>query len=292
VAERNAPTLEAAFIGYLEDADPASREPVVLEAVSPEEAATPEDKKSHGSTGKYFSFQRFSCCCWREYLELIRDPIRATLAIFGAILLMLVMGFGISMDVEDLKFAVLDRDGSGLSQSYILNVSGSRYFIIQSPIRDHEDLEARLKSGDLSLAIEIPPNFGKDLEAGKNPEVAFFVDAAMPSRAETVNGYITSLHQQWLEQQVRERHLGKNSSSRFAVQTRYRYNPDVLSLPAMVPAVFWPQLSVLARNGSTISVLIPTRTIKSCSGPLRSRAFREVVLSTWKTVLPELPMIC
>ena len=236
VAERQAPTLEAAFIGYLEDADPASKEPVVLEAVSPEESARPGNTNTK-LTGKYFSFQRFACCCWREYLELIRDPIRATLAIFGAILLMLVMGFGISMDVEDLKFAVLDRDGSGLSQNYILNVSGSRYFIIQSPIRDYEDLEARLKSGELSLAIEIPPGFGKDLEAGKNPEVAFFVDAAMPSRAETVNGYISSLHQQWLDQQAREKHIGQESSSRCSIQTRYRYNPDVLSLPAMVPAV-------------------------------------------------------
>ena len=168
----------------------------------------------------------------------MRDPIRATLAIFGALLLMLVMGFGISMDVEDLTFAVLDRDGTGLSTNYVQNISGSRYFIEKEPIRDYDDLEKRMRNGELSLAIEIPPGFAKDVEAGRSPEVAVWIDGAMPSRAETINGYVNSLHNQWLKERAREHTpAAKNSSSDIAVETRYRYNPDVKSLPAMVPAV-------------------------------------------------------
>ncbi|MBE6366775.1 MAG: ABC transporter ATP-binding protein/permease [Lentisphaerae bacterium] len=242
VAERQAPTLEAAFIGYLEDADPASREKVVLEAVESSGSEKSSHKKWYqklfaNNSQSHFSLQRLLCCCWRENMELMRDPIRATLAIFGALLLMLVMGFGISMDVEDLTFAVLDRDGSGLSRNYALNIAGSRYFIEQPPLRDYDDLERRLRSGDLSVAIEIPPNFGQDLERGKTPEVAFWIDGAMPSRAETVNGYVSSLHRQWLEERQREHGTGVQSANAVAVETRYRYNPDVLSLPAMVPAV-------------------------------------------------------
>ena len=86
--------------------------------------------------------------------------------------------------------------------------------------------------------MEIPPNFGKNLQAGKNPQIAFFIDGAMPSRAETVNGYVKSLHNQWLEEQAREHSAAANETlSLCNVETRYRYNPDVLSLPAMVPAV-------------------------------------------------------
>ncbi|MBR2720343.1 MAG: ribosome-associated ATPase/putative transporter RbbA [Lentisphaeria bacterium] len=244
VAERKAPTLEAAFIGYLEDADPASKEKITLEPVSAEDTSEEEKKKGlftriAESNNRNFSIQRLFCCCWREYLELMRDPIRATLAIFGALLLMLVMGFGISMDVEDLSFAVLDRDGSALSTNYALNIAGSRYFIEKPPIKDYDDLEKRLRSGELSLAIEIPPEFGKDVDAGRSPEVAFWIDGAMPSRAETVNGYVKSLHNQWLKERNEEHsHLKNQGKVKSAtVETRYRYNPDVKSLPAMVPAV-------------------------------------------------------
>ena len=73
-------------------------------------------------------------CSWRETLELTRDPIRLTLAIFGALLLMLVMGYGINLDVENLSFAVLDNDGSQLSMDYVLNISGSRYFSEKPPV--------------------------------------------------------------------------------------------------------------------------------------------------------------
>ncbi len=244
VKERNMSTLEAAFIDYLEEADPASGEKITLEKSSTENTPEyPAKRKSLWrrfieSNNCNFSIQRTLCCCWRESLELMRDPIRATLAIFGALVLMLVMGFGINMDVEDLSFAVLDRDGSSLSKNYILNIAGSRYFIEQAPIRDYDDLEKRLRSGKLSLAVEIPPNFGKNLQAGKNPQIAFFIDGAMPSRAETVNGYVKSLHNQWLEEQAREHSAAANETlSLCNVETRYRYNPDVLSLPAMVPAV-------------------------------------------------------
>lgn len=85
----------------------------------------------------------------REALELRRDPVRATLALLGTVILMLVMGYGITMDVEDLTFAVLDRDQTTVSRDYTLNLAGSRYFIEQAPIVDYVDLDRRMRSGEL-----------------------------------------------------------------------------------------------------------------------------------------------
>jgi len=231
-------TLEEAFIKLLEEADPANNtkaETAVISAAKPAE----HKEKRKGFFRDKFDFSRCYTCAWREMLELMRDPIRATLALFGALLLMLVMGYGITMDVEDLSFAILDRDKTLASSDYIRNIAGSRYFIQRPDVKDYDDLDRRMKSGELSLVLEIPPHFGKDLERGLSPEIGVWVDGAMPSRAETINGYVKAMHQNWRQNQLSMRATDPShrNSDLLDLEVRYRYNPDVLSLPAMVPAV-------------------------------------------------------
>lgn len=232
VRQRGAATLEEAFIAYLIDAG-AGTQPGQAPAEAPpanavEQAAAPEHRG--------FNLQRMFSYMWRESLELRRDPVRATLALAGSLLLMFVIGFGISLDVEDLRYAVMDRDQTTLSQNYSLNLAGSRYFIEQPPIRDYQDMDARMRSGELSLAIEIPQGFARDAERGRNAQIGVWIDGAMPQRAETIRGYVQGMHQGWLQQQARER-LGNTATQQISIETRFRYNPDVRSLPAMVPAV-------------------------------------------------------
>jgi len=229
---RGAKTLEEAFIAYLIDAGAGT---------APDEEAggeaAPADTGGSGPSERHgFSLQRMLSYMWRESLELRRDPVRATLALAGSLLLMFVMGFGISMDVEDLRYAVMDRDQTGLSQNYSLNLAGSRYFIEHPPIRDYADMDARMRSGELSLAIEIPQGFARDVQRGASAQIGVWIDGAMPQRAETIRGYVMGMHQGWLMQQARER-LGASATLPVGIETRFRYNPDVRSLPAMVPAV-------------------------------------------------------
>src|SRR5690606_30454496 len=165
-----------------------------------------------------------------------------------------IMGFGISLDVEDLPFAVLDRDQTGLSNSYTLNLAGSPYFIERPPVTDYEDLDYRMRSGELALAIEIPPGFARSVQRGATVQGSACVDGAMPQRAETVQGYVQGMHQLWLVQQARER-LGQSLSPPFSIETRYRYNPDVESLPAIVPAVIPILLLLIPAMLTALSVV-------------------------------------
>jgi ribosome-dependent ATPase len=244
VRQRGATSLEQAFIDHLVEAGggtptqaaPADGATDPVPDAAPDlvpDAATPA--AAHPRR-RAFSVSRMFSYLWRETLELQRDPVRGGLALAGSMLLMFVMGFGISMDVENLSYAMLDRDQSTLSQNYALNLSGSRYFVEKPPITDYEDLDRRMRSGELSLAIEIPPGFGRDLLRGEQVEIGAWVDGAMPQRAETVRGYVQGMHQGWLLEQARER-LGAGVASPASIETRFRYNPDVKSLPAMVPAV-------------------------------------------------------
>jgi ribosome-dependent ATPase len=172
----------------------------------------------------------------REALELARDPIRLSLAVVGSVLLLFVMGYGITVDVEDLPFAILDRDGTAVSRDYALALAGSHYFSERPPVADYEDLDRRMRTGELGVAIEIPPGFARDLARGRAVQVGAWVDGAMPARAETALGYVQGVHSGWLAEHAAA-HGERGPLGPATVETRFRYNPDVKSLVAMVPAV-------------------------------------------------------
>lgn len=257
IKNRGAANLEEAFIGYLIDAGAGTKSPEPDSESKPEleseatststlaenttvnvtaEATEVSTVTSHGKIKDSFSFQRLLSYAWRESLELARDPVRATLALLGSIILLFVIGFGITLDVEDLTYAVLDRDQTALSEDYQMNLAGSRYFIEKSPIQSYEELDQRMRQGDIALAIEIPPGFAQKASRGENVKIGAWIDGAMPSRAETIRGYVQGLHLQWMMQQYQSR-AGQSFTTPVTVETRFRYNPDIRSLPAMVPAI-------------------------------------------------------
>jgi len=107
----------------------------------------------------------------RETMELRRDPIRLAFALFGPLLLMIAMGYGISFDVERISYAALDWDRSPESRAYLDHFAASQYFQTERPIIDAADLSRRLRAGRLTVAIEIPPGFGRDLKRDRRPEL-------------------------------------------------------------------------------------------------------------------------
>lgn len=255
VARRRAANLEEAFVAYLQDAIGAAQNEPAPAAKLAEAAASTDRSSARPSGPSLLNLRRMLSYTRREALELSRDPIRATLALVGSLILMFVMGYGINFDVEELSFAVLDNDQSTLSQNYVLNISGSRYFTEKPPISNYADLDRRMRAGEISLAIEIPPGFGRDATRGRNVEIAAWIDGAMPQRAETVRGYVLGLHTQWLSEKAREILGERAAAASFNLETRFRYNPDMASLVAMVPAVIPLLLMLIPAMLAALSVV-------------------------------------
>jgi len=236
IVSQQAETLEESFIAYLLEAEMAPSLQADNERGLLSDAARPPSQPGHQIRSS-FSLLRLFAYARRETMEILRDPIRLAFAFLGTVIMMFVLGFGISMDVEDINFAVLDRDQSPESRDYIQNISGSRYFIERPLIQNDHDMDLRMRSGELSLVLEIPPNYGKDLRRGRTPELSAWIDGAMPFRAETIGGYVQGMHYDYIAD-VTLRNMGiVPQSGATGLQVRYRYNQDFKSINAMVPAV-------------------------------------------------------
>ncbi len=232
VSARSAATLEDAFISYLEGVDgsrPPRSEEVAISRQTVHRLQPPTRQRN------VFSLQRLLAYAIRESLELVRDPIRLGFSLLGTTLLMLVFGFGVSTDVNNLSFAVLDHDQSPESRAYLSELRGSTYFTEKAPLNTYAELDNRLKSGDISAAIEIPPSFGGDIKRGRQVWVSALVDGAMPFRAETIRGYLQGMHQLYLTDPAVKTTVASPSPPA-DIEVRFKYNQDFDSIYALVPS--------------------------------------------------------
>ncbi|MBI2534833.1 MAG: ribosome-associated ATPase/putative transporter RbbA [Deltaproteobacteria bacterium] len=198
-----------------------------------------------------FSARRLLAYARREGLELRRDPVRLAFALLGPLLLMVVFGYGITFDVENVAYAVLDYDQTPASRRYLEHFRSSRYFTEQPPIRDQAALERRLQSGEITVAIEIPHRFGADRERGRRPVVGAWLDGAMPFRAETARGYVQGVHRAYLTELA-----GAGSGEELVLmEPRFRYNQEFKSVYAMIPGVIMVLMMMVPAMMTAVGVV-------------------------------------
>jgi ribosome-dependent ATPase len=250
VAERKAQNLEDAFIGYLEEA--AEKSAINSAPVESTDIGSPvahaDDKLSRFSLGRVWAFAR------REAVELQHDSVRLAFAVLGPILLMIVFGYGISLDVEHLPFAVLDPDSTPASRYYVDGFRGSIYFDETAALPNYSELDRRLRNGQLRIALELSPSFQKDLQRGRQPDVNAFLDAAIPFRAETARSYIENVHEQY-QKQLRESKGLPPASKPIKVEARALFNQDFKSIYAMVPGDIMLLLILIPSMLTALSVV-------------------------------------
>ncbi len=235
-AARGAATLEDAFVDYLEEAAGQRRPQITAETV----AASVRPR----GAAPVFSLMRLIAYSIREGLELWRDPVRLGFALLGTAFLMLVFGFGINTDVDHIPFAFLDRDQTPESRFYLEGLRGSAYFAELPPLAGYDEIDKRLASGEIKLAVEIPPGFGRAVRRGQPAEVAAWVDGAMPFQAETTRGYLLGVHQLYLSALARM-HGTVMTAEPARIETQFLYNQDFKSINAMVPASMALLLSLI-----------------------------------------------
>ena len=261
VRERGCATLEDTFISYLAEASGIKLEdkpPAPAQEVTIQSAAKTHQRTRRIDLGRLWAYTR------RETMELLRDPIRMTFAAFAPLIVMIACGYGISLDVEHLRLGVFDQDRTQESRDLIdAFTSNPRWFKeIPPPVSSSEEFERRFRNADIEVAVEIPPNYGRDLAAGRSPEVGVWIDGSMPFHGETIRRYVMTLAATSLASaEAGERYLDPQQAQMAGVanpvnfETRLRYNQSFESINAEVPNVVMLVLMLIPAVLATIGVV-------------------------------------
>ncbi|HPS21105.1 MAG TPA: ribosome-associated ATPase/putative transporter RbbA [Candidatus Omnitrophota bacterium] len=238
---RGAGDLENAFIGYMKDAikETESGTPTKTQAPVAKAATVKAEKPKESSRKASFKLRltRLLAYARNETMQILRDPVRLVFAFIGSALLMVVFGFGITTDIENIRYTSLDLDRSPESRAYLEQFAGAKpYFIPADPVQSADEALQKLREDKVSVVIEMPPNFGRDLRKNRQPQVLAEVDAAMTFRGETVAQYVQGIHDTMLKNPANG--LGLPSPKDTAnFQERFMYNPTFESVYSIVPSV-------------------------------------------------------
>ena len=223
-------------------------------AVKPSQFETNQAPAPHTDSLKYW-FATVFTFAMREGKELLRDKIRLFFAVLGPVILMSALSWSISFDVQNLTFAVLDRDQSSESRALTEYFAGSRYFVEQPPLDSAADIDRVLKSAQTKLVIDIPPGFGRDLLRGNKPEVGFYVDGSAPFNAENIKAYVGGILSLYAQDQIRATGLPIALQPAAGVEARFMYNQDFKSMYAVAPGIMMLVLMLIPAMMTAIGVV-------------------------------------
>lgn len=192
------------------------------------------------------NLQRIVTVASKEWRETIRDRMFVLLAFLLPILWMLVFGYGLVQDVENIPFAVVDRDHSALSRDYLYRFFGSRYFDFHGYISSENEAGALLQSGRIRVAIIVPEKFEERLLRGQSVGIQTLIDGTFPLRTDIVKGYVIAINGAFSEERLVDYFSHRSGISveqagaqarPIKLEVRYLYNEEVRSTWSMVPAL-------------------------------------------------------
>ncbi|PYD48403.1 ribosome-associated ATPase/putative transporter RbbA [Novacetimonas pomaceti] len=257
VRRRGAKDLEAAFIAYLKEAE--------AEPDGAAQQAQPRHRR-HAWTWRGWRGGTWLPRAWafarREAVELLRDRMRLTFAIIGPVVLLLIAASSISFDVNGVYFTVCDQDRTHISQDLIDSFRGSPYFVETAPSADPAQMDRRVQDGAVQLALDIPPGFARDMEAGRRPAVGVVIDGAVPFLAADVRAYVEGVLLRYATTLGRE--LPQTAGVPITLEPRFIYNQEFRSIYAMTPGMVMLAL-----------ILIPT--MLTALGVVREKEIGSIV---------------
>jgi len=217
----------------------------------------------------------------KECREIARDRVFLALAFALPVMWILVFGYTMTFDVQNIPFVVLDFDHSAQSRDFAYRFISSRYFDFRGYLTNEHQADQLLAAARVRLVITIPEHFARDIAAGRNTQVATIIDGTFPNRAQTIQAYAESISQNY-DVAVRAQRIAGELGVPYEralilmqpvrLEIRYLYNQALRSIWSVAPSLvmltlmFVPSLLtalVIVRekeNGSIYNIYCSTVT--------------------------------
>lgn len=166
---------------------------------------------------------------------------------------MLGASLGISFDIHDIKFSVLDQDRTSESRSLIEKFEGSPYFLALPEINEPSQIPKVIQSGKVRVVVTISEGFGRSLLRSERPEVHFILDGAVPFFASNIQGYIEGMVNDYVQERLS--HLPVDLTLPFSIEPRYVYNQAFKSLFSITPGMIMMALMMVPAIMTALGVV-------------------------------------
>ena len=140
------------------------------------------------------NLRRVKAIAWKEFIQIRRDPRSLGLALAIPIFLLLIFGYGLSLDIDHVRTLVWNQDASSeLTRDFLLNFKNSRYFKIIGYTDNYRDIEHKIDSGEILMALVIPKDFSHYIKSGKAAPLQLIVDGSDANTATIAMNYVRSV---------------------------------------------------------------------------------------------------
>ena len=194
--------------------------------------------------------KRFIGFIKKEFYHIFRDK-RSLFILFGMpIAQILLFGFAITNEINNVDIAILDHSKDATTKEIINKIAASKYFSINQFIEKESDIETIFKKGKVKAVLNFDKDFSKSLIKENNASIQVITDATDPNTANTITNYVNAILQSYLKEQ------NKSVSQVYQIvpQTHMVYNPELKSVYMFVPGVMTIILMLVSAMMTSISI--------------------------------------
>jgi ABC-2 type transport system permease protein len=139
------------------------------------------------------NLKRIKAIAGKETIQIMRDPRSLGLGIAIPMILIVLFGYALSLDIENVPLAVWDQDNTKASVDFLLNFKNSKYFQIQGYYDNYRDLQRLIDYGDVLMAMVIPKDFSRYIHSRQNAPVQLILDGSDSNTAQIALGYVNAV---------------------------------------------------------------------------------------------------
>ena len=194
--------------------------------------------------------KRFIGFVTKEFYHIFRDK-RTLFILFGMPIAQIILfGFAITNEINNVNIAILDQSKDVATQKIIAKINASKYFVVKQNISHENEIENVFKKGKVKAVLVFENHFIKNLETKKQAKIQVITDATDPNIANTVTNYVNAILQNYTQQ------LNRDNPTAYSIQTQTQlyYNPELKSVFNFVPGVMTIILMLVSAMMTSISI--------------------------------------